>query len=56
MTDTPHGISLKETARLLLISRSTLQRMVRRGDIKTVKVSPRRRIVPSTEIQRILTS
>lgn len=46
--------SIKGTARRLGISEATLERMIKRGEIKSIKVSPRRRIIPMREIKRIL--
>jgi predicted site-specific integrase-resolvase len=46
--------SLKQTAEVLNVSLHTIERLCKSGAIHSVLVSPRRRIVPATEIDRIL--
>lgn len=46
--------SLKATAYLLGVSESTLARMCRSGQLQTVKISARRRVVIISEIARVL--
>lgn len=47
--------SMKETARLLGIGLTTVKKMIRDGEIRTVKLRARR-LVPGTEISRIASS
>jgi excisionase family DNA binding protein len=46
--------SLKQAAETLGISQRTLERLCLSGQIRSVLVSPRRRLVPIAEIDRIL--
>jgi hypothetical protein len=46
--------SLKQTAEALNVSLHTVERLCKAGVIRSVLVSPRRRIVPVIEIDRIL--
>jgi predicted site-specific integrase-resolvase len=46
--------SLKHAARILAISEHTVQRLCASGQIKSILVSPRRRIIPDSELDRIL--
>jgi excisionase family DNA binding protein len=46
------GYSLAELEVLIGLSRSTLHRMVARGDLETVKHG-RRRLVPADQVQRL---
>jgi excisionase family DNA binding protein len=48
------AFSLKHLARLLGVSQHTVERQVARGQIKSIKVSERRRIVPDDEVKRLL--
>lgn len=47
-------IRLKNACQTLGISRTTLHRMVKRGQIQTVKLSPRCVGISSVELQRFL--
>jgi excisionase family DNA binding protein len=46
--------SIKASAVKLGISESTLERLIRDGKVKTVRVSERRRLIPQTELIRII--
>jgi predicted site-specific integrase-resolvase len=50
----PRGYSRKRAAEALSVSERTLDRMLAAGLLKSAKVSQRRRIIPQTEISRIL--
>jgi excisionase family DNA binding protein len=56
MKDERLVLSMKEAARRLDISHTTLERLIQRGAIKSVKVSPRRRVIPVSELRRIVNS
>jgi excisionase family DNA binding protein len=47
--------SIAEAAERLSISRTELYKLIGRGDIRSLKVG-RRRVVPESEIERLLTS
>jgi excisionase family DNA binding protein len=53
-TEAPRVSSKKRAAEALGISERTLDRMIAAGIVKSIKVSGRRRVIPSTEIDRIL--
>jgi excisionase family DNA binding protein len=44
----------KQTARILKVSEQTVDRYARQGLIETVKCGPRRILIPTTEIQKLL--
>ncbi len=46
--------TVRETAELLGLGKTTVYDAIKRGDIKTIKVGARRHIIPSTEIARIV--
>jgi excisionase family DNA binding protein len=48
------GHSLAQAAEALGCSQRTLQRLIRAGEIRSVKISPRRRVVTDAEIARVL--
>jgi hypothetical protein len=48
-------LKVADAAAALTLSKRTLQRMIARGLIKSVLVSTRRRVVPSSEIDRLRT-
>jgi excisionase family DNA binding protein len=48
------GLSRKQTAERLGVSERTVDRQIKSGAIRSVLVSPRRRLVPDDEIDRIL--
>jgi excisionase family DNA binding protein len=48
------GYSLAEAAEALGCSQRTLWRQIQTGEIKSVKISPRRRVVTAAEIARVL--
>jgi len=49
------ALSIDDTCRMLGgISRTLFHRMVKRGDLRTVKLGGRRTVVPMTEITRLL--
>ncbi len=50
----PRAYSLAHVAKILAVSHHTVVRLCERGEIRSIKVSPRRRIVPSDELDRIL--
>jgi excisionase family DNA binding protein len=50
----PRVSSKKRAAEALGISERTLDRMIAAGMLKSIKVSMRRRVIPNTEIDRIL--
>jgi excisionase family DNA binding protein len=52
--ETPRVSSKKRAAEALGISERTLDRMIAAGMLKSIKVSMRRRVIPNTEIDRIL--
>jgi predicted site-specific integrase-resolvase len=52
----PRSYTLAETAGILRCSERTLHRLIKDGAVRTVLISTRRRIVPATEIERILNS
>jgi len=49
----PLGVGVKEAGRLLGIGRTTAWRLVRSGELRTVRIC-RRVIVPMTEVTRLL--
>ncbi len=50
----PAGLSMVEAARQLSISKTGIYRLLDRGEIQTVRIG-HRRVVPATEIDRLLT-
>lgn len=50
----PRGRSLDLAAEILCVSKRTLIRQIRDGEIASVKISARRRIVTDAELARIL--
>lgn len=46
--------SAREVAELLGLGKSTVYDAIKRGDIKTIKVSARRHVISSTELARIV--
>lgn len=50
----PKAMTFDRAARELSISIPTLRRMVRRGEISTVKIS-RRMMIPASEVERLTT-
>ena len=48
------GRSLAEAAEVIGCSQSTLERRIREGEIRAVKISPRRVVVTDAELARIL--
>lgn len=48
------GRSLAQAAEALGCSQRTLERLIQAGEIKSVKISPRRRVVTDAEIARVL--
>jgi excisionase family DNA binding protein len=48
------GRPLSQAAEALGISQRTLERLIQAGQIKSIKLSPRRRIVTDMEIERVL--
>lgn len=50
----PTGISVKGFAKALGVSRATVIRMLKREEVESVLVSRRRRVIPTSEISRIL--
>jgi len=45
-------VSIAETAKVLGVSRDTVRRLIRRGELRSVRVS-RRVMVPQHEIERV---
>lgn len=50
----PAGFSPVDAARQLSISRTSLYRLIRRGDLRTVKIGAGRTVIPTSEIDRLL--
>ncbi len=48
------AVSLREAARRIDVSLPTLKRMLRRGQLRAVRVGLRRRVVPVLELRRLL--
>lgn len=46
----------KQTARILKVSEQTVDRYARQGLIETLKCGPRRILIPTTSIQKLLTA
>ena len=49
-TVAPISISYADAAAAVGVSRRTLERAVARGDLRAVPVSPRRRVIPVTDL------
>jgi excisionase family DNA binding protein len=48
------GRSLGQAAQIIGVSQRTLERRIRDGEIKAVRVSPRRIIISDRELERVL--